>query len=565
MQLLPVTEQQAEENDRMEQEAATSIQTNIRRVLSQRSFKQTKATMKLQSVFRGFQGRKRSQQQRKQLIIKVMWCTNCDRPEPGGGRCKFCGRKLQTIEKLPHELRMAGMASKTFTFYGFNHCFSRKFTGPSARVPSFVLVDVPYPDQTPIAKRAELQESQEDDDFDPKRYVVEAIAAAQELGTSERSGGQAGPPPPPPAEPNSAFTPGTLQAFLSADPGFVHNKRVSAEQARKFKQRVHAVTKAATNRTTYDSKITIQPWQVLVRAKAVTSNLERMQLWSPHQALLQVWDIAVAFLHVKRFHASAHNNAATVAHAAPAPAPASKRHAKLSRASVGSEHQETRALNPSQPPQGQEEATSASKNTHTKHPITIDCRQVVKLCAGFSWFAAFRTPHAVLRSVSRRILCYADVRNWAVVLQAFEDGVQLFEAGPNALLRLLVELHALFDRAEQTRFFNELFLTDAVCWAEQLAPDTLYAVVRDLRSAIKGFSKNSTGFPLAQLEAEATGNSALVSLLIAKKAPPPAFGCSQDPTLGSPSGGSKAASEKAWAAKYLQLRQLDRAPKKPNF
>ena len=103
-----------------------------------------------------------------------MWCRNCDRPEPGGGRCKFCGRKLLTISKLPHELRSAGMASKTFTFYGFNHCFSRKFSGAGGGVggegerlvPSRVLVEVPYPDQTPIAKRAELQALKEDDDFD---------------------------------------------------------------------------------------------------------------------------------------------------------------------------------------------------------------------------------------------------------------------------------------------------------------------------------------------------------------------------------------------------------------
>ena len=493
--------------------------------------------MKLQTIFRGFQGRKRSQKHRKQLIIKVMWCTNCDRPEPGGGRCKFCGRKLKTIEKLPHELRMAGMASKTFTFYGFNHCFSRKFTGPGARVPSFVLVDVPYPDQTPIAKRAELQENQEDDDFDPKRYVVEAIAAEQELGTLKQSG-QAEPP----AEPsNSSFTPGSLRAFMSVDHEFT--SRMSAEQARKFKQQVHALTKAATTRSTYDSKITIQPWQVLVRAKAVTSNLERMQLWSPHQALLQVWDIAVAFLHAKRVHASARNHVASVALAVPV----AKHHAKLSRKSVG-QH-----INPAQP---QAEGATSENNVQAQHSM-VDCRQIVKLCAGFSWFAAFRTPLAVLRSVSRRILCYSDVRNWAVVLKAFEDGVQLFEAGPNALLRVLVELHTLFDSAEQTRFYNELFLTDAVCWTEQLAPDTLDAVVRELRAEIKLFNKNSTGYPLEQLEAEATGNSALFS---------PAFG--SQPTLGKNSGiatnGGKA-SEKAWAAKYLQLRQLDRAPKKPNF
>jgi hypothetical protein len=76
------------------------------------------AAVTIQRAARGRLARLRTQRRRQQMLIKVAWCKNCDRAEPGGDRCKFCGRKLVTMDKLPHELRSLDMADKTFTHYG---------------------------------------------------------------------------------------------------------------------------------------------------------------------------------------------------------------------------------------------------------------------------------------------------------------------------------------------------------------------------------------------------------------------------------------------------------------
>ena len=627
------------------------------------------AAVTMQRLVRGHLGRLRGQKHRQQLIIKVMWCRNCDRPEPGGGRCKFCGRKLATIEKLPHELRREGIASKTFTYYGFNHCFSRKFTattalaavaaaaaqgrgtgpggaaavargtppahqvrpaptGPGphsssrARMASFVLVEVPHPDQTPINNRASLQAAREDDDFDRRRYMVEHLAVRTEQQQQQEPQQQ------PPQQqqqqqqqhqqPASSGAVGPLTVFLRED--LLLRDRAGGTNAAALKQHVHAVTAAAAGRKgSFDEKISLQPWQVLQHPKMVTTNVERMQLWNHAQALLHAWDIVAAFLHEKRLRAAQCEVRAAAAVsgtqlAAAVAQPGSSSSAANVKPGNGKRNAGAvppLARNARTPPAagvgvgvgGGDPAVLAPAfafapldSAAAATILPVDCVRVVKLCSSFCWLAAFRTPEAVLRSVARRILCYSDgARHWPAVLRAFEDAAAVFEAGPQALLLELAELHDLFERAgERTRFYNELFLTDFVCWVDQLQPQqqqqqqqlapatagaaagaeaTLAAAARELRQAMRAFRKADTGFPLEQLEADAA-QSALLLQGVGGSRGSSSSSSSSSSNNNNNSGSSSGArpppaadndAEAAWAKQYLQMRQLDMAPKKPNF
>ena len=373
------------------------------------------------------------------MLIKVMWCTNCDRPEPGGGRCKFCGRKLTTIEKLPHELRVAGMADKTFTFYGFNHCFNKKFSGSKARVASFVGVEVPHPDQTPISRRRELETQQETEDFDRQRYMVDFVAGTE------------GP---------------LMTAFLNTN---VFKDGHPPLPEKVAKRRINHIKKAAESRESYDSKLSIQPWQILTRPKMVLPNMERMQLWTAHQAQLHLFDIVACFLHEQRLRATS-----------------IKLHSQDSQ------------------PGG------ALPSIESTNAVQEDCSRVVKLCSTFSWFATHRKTDEMLRSLSRRLLCYSELRHWAVVEQTLNDAMKLFNDGPHAVLLCILQLHTLLDASDQTRFYNELFMTDFVCWTSQLPSDAFHSVSRELTVSINAFQKSSCQLPLHDLEVEANGNPLLL-------------------------------------------------------
>jgi len=239
--------------------ARKHVAKKIARIKEEQNFRTEQlkfATVTLQRFVRGYLAKLLFARERQQMIIKVMWCENCKKAEPGGGRCKFCGRKLVMMEKLPHELRSADMLDKTFTHYGFNHCFSRLFSGPTANIASQNMIEVPHPDQTPIKRRSILQHLTEDKDFDASRYEFEFVQ-----GVSSKK----------------------LSSFLSHD--------IRSGFPAISKKRITAILKTSEIRDHFSTGVSLQPWQVLLRPMVVKGNTEHMQLWSIKHAQIQLWVI----------------------------------------------------------------------------------------------------------------------------------------------------------------------------------------------------------------------------------------------------------------------------------
>ncbi|XP_077132351.1 protein SHQ1 homolog [Ranitomeya variabilis] len=127
---------------------------------------------------------------------------------------------------------------------------------------------------------------------------------------------------------------------------------------------------------------------------------------------------------------------------------------------------------------------------------------VRKLSGTLSWFENYRLVTDVLVSFGRRVLCYPLYRNFCLVTQAVQDTCALLQMGKAAVLKCLLDVHAIFQENDPAYILNDLYITDYCIWIQKVRSKKLAGLSDCLQATT--ISKADLGLELEELEEAAT-------------------------------------------------------------
>ncbi|EDQ86608.1 uncharacterized protein MONBRDRAFT_38299 [Monosiga brevicollis MX1] len=111
-------------------------------------------------------------------------------------------------------------------------------------------------------------------------------------------------------------------------------------------------------------------------------------------------------------------------------------------------------------------------------------RTMAQLSSTLSHLQLFTHAKDVLQAFGRRALCYPLRRHWVLVVATFRDVQTLFAAGKRALVMVLLDMKALFDKDEVFYPFVDLFLVDAILWLLQHCPERAVATLAEFLASV---------------------------------------------------------------------------------
>ncbi|NP_001072616.1 protein SHQ1 homolog [Xenopus tropicalis] len=121
-----------------------------------------------------------------------------------------------------------------------------------------------------------------------------------------------------------------------------------------------------------------------------------------------------------------------------------------------------------------------------------------KLSSTLSWFENFTCVKDILVSFGRRVLCYPLYRNFQLVEKAIADTVSLLKLGKAAVLKCLLEIHAIFQENDPAYILNDLYITDYCIWIQKVKSKKVASLSDCVQSL--SISKSDLGFELGELE-----------------------------------------------------------------
>ncbi|OCT85918.1 hypothetical protein XELAEV_18024088mg [Xenopus laevis] len=121
-----------------------------------------------------------------------------------------------------------------------------------------------------------------------------------------------------------------------------------------------------------------------------------------------------------------------------------------------------------------------------------------KLSSTLSWFENFTCIKDALVSFGRRVLCYPLYRHFQLVEKAISDTVSLLKLGKAAVLKCLLEIHAIFQENDPAYILNDLYITDYCIWIQKVKSKKV-AALSDCVQALS-ISKSDLGLELEELE-----------------------------------------------------------------
>ncbi|XP_044157404.1 protein SHQ1 homolog [Bufo gargarizans] len=121
-----------------------------------------------------------------------------------------------------------------------------------------------------------------------------------------------------------------------------------------------------------------------------------------------------------------------------------------------------------------------------------------KLSGILSWFENYRSVTDVLVSFGRRSLCYPLYRNFCLVTKAIEDTCALLRLGKAAILKCLLDIHAVFQENDPAYILNDLYITDYCIWIQKVKSKKVAGLLDCLQAT--AVSKADLGLELEELE-----------------------------------------------------------------
>ncbi len=108
---------------------------------------------------------------------------------------------------------------------------------------------------------------------------------------------------------------------------------------------------------------------------------------------------------------------------------------------------------------------------------------VVKLSSTLSCFCEFDEVAAEMRpfkdvliSSYRRVLTYPLYRNFQLCEAVRHDTERIFQTGKVAVLKVLLNLRRMFERAEPKYLLNKLYIDDFAIWVQKVPEENVKAV-----------------------------------------------------------------------------------------
>ncbi|KAG8436024.1 hypothetical protein GDO86_007211 [Hymenochirus boettgeri] len=121
-----------------------------------------------------------------------------------------------------------------------------------------------------------------------------------------------------------------------------------------------------------------------------------------------------------------------------------------------------------------------------------------KLSSTLSWFETYTCVKDVLVSFGRRVLCYPLYRHFSLVKKAIRDSILLLRLGKAAVLKCLLEIHAIFQENDPAYILNDLYITDYCIWIQRVRSKKISAL-SDCVQALS-VSKGDLELELEELE-----------------------------------------------------------------
>ncbi|KAM4720917.1 protein SHQ1 homolog [Rhinophrynus dorsalis] len=121
-----------------------------------------------------------------------------------------------------------------------------------------------------------------------------------------------------------------------------------------------------------------------------------------------------------------------------------------------------------------------------------------KLSGTLSWFETFTSIKDVLVSFGRRVVCYPLYRHFSLVTKAIKDTNILLKLGKAAILKCLLEIHAIFQENDPAYILNDLYITDYCIWIQRVKSKKVSALSDSMQ--LVSVSKADLGFELQELE-----------------------------------------------------------------
>ncbi|XP_063797101.1 protein SHQ1 homolog [Pseudophryne corroboree] len=121
-----------------------------------------------------------------------------------------------------------------------------------------------------------------------------------------------------------------------------------------------------------------------------------------------------------------------------------------------------------------------------------------KLSGTLSWFENHMSAKDVLVTFGRRVLCYPLYRNFCLVNKAIQDAGSLLRLGKAAVLKSLLDIHAIFQANDPAYILNDLYITDYCIWIQKVKSKKLSALSDCIQAA--SIAKADLGFDLEELE-----------------------------------------------------------------
>ncbi|MEE6502476.1 hypothetical protein FKM82_004531 [Ascaphus truei] len=121
-----------------------------------------------------------------------------------------------------------------------------------------------------------------------------------------------------------------------------------------------------------------------------------------------------------------------------------------------------------------------------------------KLSGTLSWFENYTSIKDVLVSFGRRVLCYPLYRHFHLVTKAVRNTGSLLKMGKAAVLKCLLDIHAIFQANDPAYILNDLYVTDYCIWIQKAKSKKVTALSDCLQAS--SVSKADLGFELEELE-----------------------------------------------------------------
>lgn len=132
---------------------------------------------------------------------------------------------------------------------------------------------------------------------------------------------------------------------------------------------------------------------------------------------------------------------------------------------------------------------------------------VAQLAATLSWLELWRSPGEAVLACARRALCYPLLRSWPLALRALRDAAAVLRHGRRGVLRVLLKVRQLMERADEKHLLNRLYLDQYCVWVQGVRSKQLRALADDVDTATDTLSEDDIhlGVSLRRIQAIVQG------------------------------------------------------------